>query len=318
MALDDLDPIVLGHNNFFGVDHLSQERGAARSAQFERIDAILHMIRASMDFGVKAVMMSTHPRATLVADAVRQTPELRDELGFYPLLPYIAKYVRRANERGMINVVLDQIKGAGIGQKLQIVASGGMAMVRKDMLQVLRTLLQMELTPFRSLKLRAVFLHDVLTDLALALDIRSAFEVFMEQIGRHSDAEPAFATKNPLLLAQRFREYGFEKPLVLAHVNKMGFGMNPSRKACEDCLKADGLQVMAMGTLASGYLKPAEAYEYLGRLRTSNGLPAVSSIVVGASTPPHAEETFASIRRSLSPRISRPTVNTAPAAGSGV
>lgn len=291
MALSGIDPIVLGHNNFIGVDHLSRQRGVARAAKFEQPDAILQMIRVSMDHGVRAMMMSTHPRASLVADAVRRSPALRDELGFYPLLPYIAKYVRQANEKGAVNVILDQLKGASIGKKLQILARGGMAMVRKDMFHVLKTLLAMEMTPFRELNLRAIFLHDVLTDLALALGLRKAFEFYIEEVRRQFGAEPAFATKNLPMLLDRFHDYGIERPLVLSHFNKVGFGMNPSRQACEACLTSGNVQVMAMGTLASGHLAPDEAYQYL------SGRPHIDSVVVGVSSPDHAEETFGAIRR---------------------
>ena len=45
-----------------------------------------------------------------------------------------------------------------------------------------------------------------------------------------------------------------------------------------------------MSTLAAGYLKPEEAYEYLF------SLPNIKSVVVGVSTREHAEETFGIIR----------------------
>lgn len=302
MALKNIDPIVLGHNNFFGVDHLDQARGAQRAATFERPEAILEMIHSAVRLGAGGMMMSTHPRANKVAEALRSDATLRDELGLYPLLPYIAKYVRQANEKGMVNVVFDQIKGASIGQKLSIFASGGMALVRKDMFQILRTLIQLELAPFQGLNIRAIFLHDVLTDLALGLDMRSVLEFYCEEIGkRFSGAEPAFATKNLPLFVERCAAYGIEKPLVLSHFNKVGFSMNPSREACERCLRENDVQVMAMGTLASGFLKPAEAYEYVFNL------PGIESAVVGVSSPAHAEETFGAIRRHVS--IRRPAGN---------
>jgi aryl-alcohol dehydrogenase-like predicted oxidoreductase len=47
---------------------------------------------------------------------------------------------------------------------------------------------------------------------------------------------------------------------------------------------------MAMGTLASGYLRPDDAYAYLG------GQPGIESVVVGVSSAAHIEETFAAIR----------------------
>ncbi len=289
MALSDLDPVVLGHNPFFGIDHLSQAKAAERDARFQAVDGILDMIRFARDHGVRGMMMSTHPRATLVADALRKDPALLDSINIYPLLPYIAKYVRQANEKGLVNVVLDQVKAGGLGEKISMFARGGMAMLRKDRLQILGTLIQMELMPFKGLRVKAVFLHDALTDMGLALNLRGIFEFYHEEISKRFEAAPAFATKNLPLLVQKFSEWGLPKPLVLTHFNKVGFSMNPSRQACERTLAEADVQVMSMGTLASGYLKPDEAYEYL------YGLPRMDSVVVGVSTKAHAESTFAAI-----------------------
>ncbi len=296
MALANLDPVLLGHNSFFGVNHLSAETGAAREAFFEDTGRILDVVRMSLDHGVGAMMMSTHPRASLVAEALRKDAALADRIHLYPLLPYIAKYVRQSNEKGLVNVVLDQIKGGGVGQKIGLFARGGMAVLRKDVFQILSTLVQMELMPLRGLNVRAVFLHDVLTDLAMALDMRSIFEFYVEEIAKRFDAEPAFATKNLPLLLQKFRSWGIARPLVLTHFNRVGFQMNPSREACEKCLSEFDFQIMAMGALASGHLKPAPAFEYL------YGLPKMDSVVVGVSTAAHAQETFAAARRTPAAR----------------
>lgn len=300
MTHQPIEPIVLGHNSFFGVDHLSKERGAARAAKFEQTAAILEMVHCAVDQNVGGMMMSTHPRANLVAEAVRGEPELRDKLTFYPLLPYIAKYVRQANEKGVVNVVLDQLKGVGLGQKLAIFARGGLGVVRKDINDMLRTLIAVEMAPLKGLQLGAVFLHDVLTDLALSLEMKTIFELYSEEIEKQFKTRPAFATKNLPLFVRRFQEWGLPTPLVLTHVNKIGFSMNPSREACEECLQNNDVQVMAMSSLASGYLKPDEAYEYLF------SLPQVDSVTVGVSTPDHAAETFAAIRKYQGTELAQP------------
>lgn len=296
-----IDPIVLGHNPFFGVDHLSRERGARRDAQFESRDAILAMLHEARAQGVSGLMMSTHPRASGVATALRADARLRDEMRLYPLLPYVNKYVRASNEKGLVNVVLDQLRGGGLGQKLALLAKGGLGYLRKDAPELLRTLIRMELMPLQGLRLQAVFLHDVLTDLALAFDLRGIFELYHDEIERRCESIPAFATKNLPLLLERFRAYGFERPVVLSHFNRIGFSMNPDRETCERCLGEHTLDLMAMGTLASGYLAPDEAYRHLGGLRQAGGRPGLQSVVVGVSTAEHARETFACIHRHLFP-----------------
>ena len=290
MGSETLDRIVLGHNSFFGVNHLSRQHGADREAMFEDVSAIVKMMETAASLEVTAMMMSTHPRATAVANVVRNDRGLRDRWSFYPLLPYITKYIRQANEKGMVNIVLDQLKQAGWTQTVGLLARGGLGALTKDYRHIISTLIGLELAPFRGLQLKAVFLHDVLTDLALALDIPEVLELHATEIRKRFGARGGFATKNLPLLVQRFQRYGFESPLVLAQINKIGFGMNPSREACEHALASSSLEVMAMGTLASGYVRPMEAYQYVF------ARPAVQSVVVGVSTPSHAAETFAAVR----------------------
>jgi hypothetical protein len=290
MAGERLDRIVLGHNSFFGVNHLSRQHGAEREAMFEDVTAILKMMETSAAMDVTAMMMSTHPRASAVANAVRNNKELRDNWSFYPLLPYITKYVKQANEKGMVNIVLDQLKQAGWSQVIGILARGGLGALTKDYRHVLSTMIGLELAPFQGLRLHTVFLHDVLTDLALALDIPEVLELHATEIKKRFGGQGGFATKNLPLLLERFQKYGFAPPVALVQINKMGFGMNPSREAVEKALSRTDIQVMAMGTLASGYLKPAEAFPYVF------SQPAVQSVVVGVSTPSHAAETFAAAR----------------------
>ncbi len=54
-----------------------------------------------------------------------------------------------------------------------------------------------------------------------------------------------------------------------------------------------------MSSLASGYLKPKEAYEYL------YSLPKIDSVVVGVSNKNHATETFGEIRNQSKLRAER-------------
>jgi hypothetical protein len=187
-----------------------------------------------------------------VAAAVRRDPALRERWTFYPLLPYITKYIRQSNEKGLVNLVLDQLKQAGWSQSLGMVARSGLGFLTKDYRRILTTLIDLELAPFQSLRVGTVFLHDVLTDLALALDLPELLAVHVEAVRNRFDARGGFATKNLPLLVNRLRAYGFERPAILAQVNKAGFGMNPSRSLCEQTLQRTDLEVMAMGTLASG------------------------------------------------------------------
>jgi len=285
----NLDTIILGHNQFFGVAHLSSEKGAQRDQYFSDVKNIIRMIEFSQSLGVSGLMMSTHPRAEAICDLIKKS-KLRDEISIYPLLPYIAKYVRQANEKGLTNMVMDALSGASAMQKIGMMLKGGAGLLTKDVFKMMEILIELELLLFKGLKMRAIFLHQALTDLALGLDLKDVFLFYHEFIPKKFGAEAAYCTFNTPMLLEKFKVYGIENPIVMAPFNKAGFQMTRTLPENEKCLRENDLRLVAMSSLAGGYLKPREAYEYL----FSN--PKIESVVVGASSEAHAKETFETIR----------------------
>ena len=73
---EKIDPIILGHNPFYGTDHLDAERGAQRATYFSQIDNVIKVIRWSQEEGVKGLMLSTHPNVNLILTAIKEEPEI--------------------------------------------------------------------------------------------------------------------------------------------------------------------------------------------------------------------------------------------------
>lgn len=288
-----IDRIVLGHNAFFGVDHLSAARGAERAAYFADPARILDVIHAAKTAGCSGMMMSTHERSIAVAELIAADRDLAQGLRIYPLLPYAQKYVTRANEVGLINLVLESLSGSGLMGGLAMMFQGAKGVLARDVNAILGALIRLELKHLEKLKLQAVFLHDVLTDLALGLELPEVFDFYTQEIKRLYGCHGAFATKNLPVLLAKFKTWGLNPPVVMTHVNKAGYFMNPDRAACEAAAAANEVSILAMGTLASGYLKPAEAYAYLATV------PKVEAVVVGTSSPGHIAETFAAVRGNM-------------------
>jgi len=288
-----IDPIILGHNQFIGVSHLSQEAGRARVEKFSNLERVAEIVEFSLDLGVKGMMLSTHPKAEEIIHVLKEKG-LTDELNFYPLLPYAEKYVRKANEKGIVGMLNDILKQGDFRKKLKIMFQGGLGVLQKDYEKLLGTLIDSELLMFQDLNIKAIFLHNVFTDLALGLGVREIFEFYMDYIKDNYGVIPAFGTMNFARLVKTFDKWGIKKPLVMASFNKVGFQMNPSKEECERVLQQYEVDVLAMSTLAAGYLKPKEAYEYLF------SLPNIKSVVVGVSKKDHAKETFRIIRRYMS------------------
>jgi aryl-alcohol dehydrogenase-like predicted oxidoreductase len=123
--------------------------------------------------------------------------------------------------------------------------------------------------------------------------VDAVLEVFIEHIRDKYRAMPALTTKNLPLLCDRLKKRGLSDIVVMASFNAAGFYMNPSAAACATAAGTPGLNLLAMNTLASGALKPDEAYRFLGRF------PAIKSVVVGTSRVEHAAEAVAAVRQHL-------------------
>lgn len=278
--------VVLGHNQFFGVDHLSSQRGAERAAYFADVRNVLTVIRLAHRAGATGLMLSTHPRAIAVCDALRNDEELRTNLQIVPLLPYAQKYVTRANEKGMVRAVTGTLTDASMRDRLGLGIDFARTVLRRDPIDMVRALIRLELRMFRRLHVPVVFLHDAISDLLLALGAPKVFDVYRRTLYKRFGSTAGVATKNLPLLLERFSTWGLETPVVLTHVNKVGFHVNPSLREHEQCLRNESLQIMAMGTLASGYLNPIEAADYIRQFSS------IRSVVVGTSSATHVTETF--------------------------
>jgi hypothetical protein len=286
VSVNILPSIVLGHNQFFGVDHLSSQRGAERAAHFSNIANVMQLLHVAKQHGAGGVMLSTHPRAIAICEQMRHDGNFQRDFSVFPLLPYAQKYVTRANEVGLVRAATATLTEASLRDRMGLGGDFLKIFFRRDPLDLVRSLMRLELRMFRELSIPVVFLHDAISDLLLSLSAPRVFELYGTTLRRRFGSRMGIATKNLPLLVDRFTHWGLELPVVLTHVNAAGFHVNPNLAACETILHRPDLDVMAMGTLASGFLAPSEAFAYTAKF------PAVKSVVIGASTEEHIVTSF--------------------------
>ena len=288
--MESIDQIILGDNQFFGVNHMSQDKGKITEEKFRDINEIKKLLYIALDNGVKGVMFSTHPAIYQITDVIRSDDVLKKELNIYVNLPYIVKYVSMVNEMGLYRTLNTILKGQSIPQRIRYILSSLYSVSTNDYMGIINRLIDAEMNPFHNLNVRAVFLHNVLADLALGYKMADVVKNFDNYIKDKYDCQPAYGTLNFPAFANFLNQCGIEKSLIMTSVNKKGFLMNPSREASELAIQNSSHTVLAMATLASGSIPPEEAYEYLFSLEN------IKHVVVGLSSRKHAEQTFKLIR----------------------
>ena len=287
----NIDQIILGDNQFFGVNHKSQDRGRQTYEQFKDISEIKKIIYTAMDYGVGGVFFSTHPAIYQITDMIRADSVLKKELSFYVNVPYIVKYVQMLNEMGMIRTVKSALSGKSFIQNSLYMLNTGFNVLSNNYLGVANRMIDIELNPFHDLNVKAIFLHNSLVDLAIGYKLTRVLQNFYDYVAKKYRVIPAFGTINYPLLCKELDKTNINEALVMTSINKKGFIMNPSRVEVEKAIENNNHTILAMGTLASGSIHPEEAYEYLFSIKK------IRHVVVGLSSKKHADETFRILRR---------------------
>ena len=289
--------LLVGDNPFHGISHLSQERARVRGDAITHAEYAAKLVMTSLENGADGFMFSVSETTLSILRIIEERGG-SEPLSLYALAPYAYEYVRLANEAGgapgLAKKFAKQIVFSG---NVKAIAMGLKGVVRTDPIALMKAYLTFEISRIKSSvgkqgNLRSVLLHEIITDMALALNLGQIFKShvdFMSKLG----IEPGFETRNFPYLVNKFKEWNidFHKIVIGTPFNKVGFQMNPSRTECEKALLAvQEPNIIAMSTLAAGYLKLQEAMNYIWSLPNLNGL------VIGVSKESHARETFKFLR----------------------
>ena len=281
-----MDRVLFGDNQFFGVNHMSEEKARAQSMRFQDLQAIIDVLDAAYQEGIRTFMCTTHDRVAEICDHVRANPDKYPDFQFYPCMPYAHKYANAVTEHGMIEALRMFLPQDGaIGAMLK----GGVALASKDLATIMQLLVDAEMKMFHGLRTPVVFMQNVITDLLLGLGLKETFRIFHEHVRDKYQAEPGFITMNVPRLLDVLDELGIDNPIVCANINKIGFRMCGGIAAYEKVFAERRFRPVAMSVLASGAIAPREAIEYVCRQ------PKIESIVFGASSRGNIRQTKALI-----------------------
>ncbi|MET0694072.1 MAG: hypothetical protein ABWX96_06625 [Propionibacteriaceae bacterium] len=270
-----MDRLLFGDNQFFGVNHMSEEKARAQSMKFQDISVVQSVLDSAYDEGVKTFMCTTHDRIGLVADHVRANPDRYPGMTFYPSMPYAHKYANAMTEEGPLGAIRKFLPDEGF---LDAALRGGRSLATKDIEGVTSLLIDSEMKMFAGLRTPVIFLQNVVVDLLLGLGFDAAFQIFNDHVRSRYQAEPGFITMNAPRLLDVLEKVGIENPIICSNINKVGFRMSGGLDAYSDMLKNRKLRAIAMSVFASGAIAPREAIEWVC------AQPNIESIVFGASS----------------------------------
>jgi hypothetical protein len=277
-----VERILFGDNQFFGVNHMSEEKARSQAIKFQDIQAVIDVLDAAYDEGIKVFMCTTHERIGEVCDHMRANPERYQDYQFYPCMPYAHKYANAVTEVGILEALRSFLPEEGA---FNAMLKGGVSMAKKDVEGIGQLLIDAEMKMFQGLQTPVIFLQNVVTDLLLGLGFKEAFRIFADHVKNRYNAEPGFITMNMPMLLDVLDELKIENPIVCSNINKIGFRMCGGVDAYENAIAQRKFRPIAMSVFASGAISPKEALEYVCNQKK------IESIVFGASSRANIRQT---------------------------
>ncbi len=280
-----MERIIFGDNQFFAVNHISDEKSRAQAIKFKDDSAIIKTLDMARAAGINTFMCTTHDRIANICEIIRKDPKKYEDFKIYPCMPYAHKYANAVTELGIAGTLKQYVPGNFLGSLLK----GGVAYLSKDYISIMELLIDAEMKMFKGINTPVIFLQNVITDLLLGLGMEEFLVAFAKYIRQKYNAEPGFITMNLPKLLEVLEKNGVTNPIICASINKANFRMSGGKAMYEKVINAGKCRIIAMQVLGGGSIPAAEALEYV------SNLPNVESILFGASTKQNIDNTVDTI-----------------------
>lgn len=289
--------VLLGDNPLFGIDHLSQDRARQKLDFISSYESRVELIEYAVKKGMKGFVVSTHPQLKELIPIMEANTNLIKKLDFYPILPYAQGYVEKVTEKGIIGALNDLFGGKNKRKKIQIMLNGSFNFLKKDFTKLEQNIIDIELISLSNVHKKTIFLHDVVTDLAVGLKMKEIIRVFLNYIKDKYNAKAGLVTKNFPFLVKTLQEWDIDIPIIMTSFNQIGYQMNPNKETCEKQLENLRSEIIAMNIFAGGYLKSEQCANYISNL-------PIKKIVIGTSSKKHIDENmncfgYSKVKKSL-------------------
>ena len=273
--------ILIGDNQFFGVNHFDLNKGEKTKLKFDTTSKIQEFINASLEIGLDGFMINSNEKGYEVVN----TCNFNDSKEIHYSIPYPHKYASMVNENGMMSLFSHLVKNTSFLKNL----IGGVKLLSTQNLKSI-TPLALNLEVPKNLKSGSyIYMQNVISDLLMGMgrgDILIEFIKNVKSIGY----KPGIITLNPIMFDKLLHKY--ESPdlikdlIVCFNINKEGFNVFPSLKRVENFIESKPkYKLMGMSIFASGAANISSSIDYI------NGLN-LDYVVFGSSSLENIKNNF--------------------------
>lgn len=250
--------IILGDNQFFGINHFDLAKGVQAKSKFSDLESIRAFISDSLDLGMDGFMINSND----IGYQLISEYSFEGSKEIHYSIPYPHKYASMVNENGMMSLfsfvyrntsLLSNIKGG-----LKMAATGNLVHLTPFALDIE--------VPSTLTKGSYIYLQNIITDLLIGLERFDIIEKFIFSC-ISMGYRPGLITLNPVLLDNLLitLEANLLKDLVICfNINAEGFNVFPSLPEVENFIQLEHTyQLMGMSIFASGAANIPKSIEYI-------------------------------------------------------
>ena len=255
--------IILGDNQFFGINHFDLKKGEKTKLKFDTIIKIEAFIKDSLKIGLDGFMINSNEKGYELVN----NSKFDDAKEIHYSIPYPHKYASMVNENGMLSLFKHLVKNTSLTKNI----IGGLRLVTTQNLKTIAPLALNLEVPNNLKKGSYVFMQNIITDLLLGMgrgDILLEFIKSVIKLGY----KPGIITLNPIMfdkLLENEKEAKWLKDLIVCfNINKEGFNVFPSLESVESFIDSrPKYKLMGMSIFASGAANIPQSIIYIKKLK---------------------------------------------------
>ena len=279
--------ILLGDNQFFGINHNDLNKAKEVKKKFPNVNSIHDFICSSMDIGLDGFMINSNSLGYKLIKKY-EFDKLKE---IHYSIPYPHKYASIVNEKGMLNLMYFFIKNTSIFKLLKCLPFYLFTRNLKYLIPIATSLEVPKSLPKGS----TIYLQNILTDLILGIERVDMLEEFALDV-RSQGYKLGLITLNPIVLNSHIINSEIlnkEDLTVCFNINYNGFNVFPDKFSVENFVKSDNnYKLMGMSILSSGGSNIKDSIDYIKNFN-------LDYIVFGSSNLKNIENNYNSFKKNI-------------------